>query len=111
MDDASRLEGKVAVEPGAVVTRSVVRGPVIIGHGARISPTPTSVPFTAIMRDVEISGSEVEHSIVMEGSRITGLDGRVTDSLIGRNVTIARQPGKPRALRFMLGDRSEVSLP
>ena len=110
VDDASRLEGKVAVEPGAVVTRSVVRGPVIIGHGARISDAYVG-PFTAIMRDVEISGSEVEHSIVMEGSRITGLAGRVTDSLIGRNVTIARQPGKPRALRFMLGDRSEVSLP
>ena len=110
VDDASRLEGKVAVEPGAVVTRSVVRGPVIIGHGARISDAYVG-PFTAIMRDVEISGSEVEHSIVMEGSRITGLAGRVTDSLIGRNVTIARQPGKPRALRFMLGDRSEVSPP
>lgn len=42
---------------------------------------------------------------------LPGLAGRVTDSPIGRNVTIARQPGKPRALRFMLGDRSEVSLP
>ena len=109
VDDASRLEGKVVIETGAVITNSVVRGPVIIGSHARIRDAYIG-PFTAIMRDVEIRGSEVEHSIVMEGSRIVGLADRVTDSLIGRNVTIARQPGKPAALRFMLGDRSEVGI-
>lgn len=109
VDDASRLEGKVVIEKGAVITNSVVRGPVIIASRARIRDAYVG-PFTAIMRDVEISGSEVEHSIVMEGSRITGLEERVTDSLIGRNVTITRQPGKPAALRFMLGDRSEVGI-
>ena len=46
----------------------------------------------------------------MEGSRLTDLGTRVTDSLIGRNVTIARQTSKPAALRFMLGDRSEVGI-
>lgn len=109
VDDASRLEGKVVVEAGAVITRSVVRGPVIIGRNARLSDAYVG-PFTAVMGDVEIDGAEVEHSIVMEGSRITGLAERVTDSLIGRHVTIARQPGKPAALRFMLGDRSEVGI-
>ena len=109
VDDASRLEGKVVIETGAVITNSVVRGPVIIGSHAQIRDAYIG-PFTAIMRDVEIRGSEVEHSIVMEGSRIVGLADRVTDSLIGRNVTIARQPGKPAALRFMLGDRSEVGI-
>jgi glucose-1-phosphate thymidylyltransferase len=109
VDAGSRVEGKVVVEPGAVISGSVVRGPVIIGHDARIRDAYIG-PFTAIMRDVEISGSEIEHSIVMEGSRITDLTGRVTDSLIGRSVTIVRHSGKPAALRFMLGDRSEVGL-
>ena len=109
VDEESRLEGKVVVEPGAVILRSVIRGPVIIGHDARIQDAYIG-PFTAVMRNVEISGAEVEHSIVMEGSRITGLTDRVTDSLIGRNVTIERRFGKPAALRFMLGDRSEVEL-
>lgn len=110
VDGASRVEGKVVVEPGAVITGSVVRGPVVIGHGARIRNAYVG-PFTAIMRDVEISRAEIEHSIVMEGSRITDLTERVTDSLIGRNVTIARRSGKPVALQFMLGDRSEVGFP
>ena len=109
VDEESRLEGKVVVEPGAAILRSVIRGPVIIGHDARIQDAYIG-PFTAVMRNVEISGAEVEHSIVMEGSRITGLTDRVTDSLIGRNVTIERRFGKPAALRFMLGDRSEVEL-
>lgn len=109
VDGASRIEGKVVVEAGAVISGSVVRGPVIIGPGARIRDAYVG-PFTAIMRDVEISHSEIEHSIVMEGSRITGLPNRVTDSLIGRSVTIGRQAGRPAALRFMLGDRSEVGI-
>ena len=109
VDGESRLEGKVVVEPGAVISGSVVRGPVIIGHDARIHDAYIG-PFTAIMRNVEISGSEIEHSIVMEGSRITDLTDRVTDSLIGRGVTIVRRAGKPAALRFMLGDRSEVGI-
>ena len=109
VDGDSRIEGKVVVEPGAVIERSVVRGPVIIGSDARIQNAYVG-PFTAIMRDVQIIGAEIEHSIVMEGSRITDLPERVTDSLIGRNATIVRRSDKPAALRFMLGDRSEVGI-
>src|SRR4029079_9737154 len=35
-DAESRVEGKVVVEKGAVIERSTVRGPAIIGRGARI---------------------------------------------------------------------------
>ena len=104
-----RIEGKVVVEPGAVIKRSVVRGPAIIGRDARIQNAYVS-PFTAIMRDVQIIGSEIEHSIVMEDIRITDLTERVTDSLIGRNATIVQRSDKPAALRFMLGDRSDVGI-
>ena len=37
----SQIEGRVVVEAGAVLERSTVRGPAIIGAGARL-PTPTS---------------------------------------------------------------------
>jgi glucose-1-phosphate thymidylyltransferase len=109
VDDDSRLEGKVVIEAGATIEASVVRGPVIIGAGARISHAYVG-PFTSIMKNVEIRGSEIEHSIVLEGSTITDLANRVTDSLIGKNVRIYRQPVKPSAYRFMLGDNSEVGI-
>ena len=109
VDVESRIEGKVVVEPGAVVERSVIRGPAIIGRGARIVHAYVG-PFTSIMNDVEIQDSEIEHSIVLEGSSVRNLANRVTDSLIGKNVRIYRMPVKPVAYRFMLGDNSEVGI-
>jgi glucose-1-phosphate thymidylyltransferase len=109
VDATSRIEGKVVIEPGAVVERSIVRGPVIIGARARIIHAYVG-PFTSIMNDVEIRDAEIEHSIVLEGSVISDLQNRVEDSLIGRNVRIYREPVKPSAFRFMLGDNSEVGI-
>ena len=51
-------------------------------------------PFTSIMNDVEIRDSEIEHSIVLEGSSITTSANRVDDSLIGKNVKIYRAAGQ-----------------
>ena len=109
VDAESRIEGKVIVEAGAVIERSVVRGPVVIGARARIIDAYVG-PFTSIMNDAEIRSSEVEHSIILEGSSISDLVNRVEDSLIGKNVRIYRQPVKPSAYRFMLGDNSEVGI-
>ncbi len=107
VDAASRLDGKVVIEAGATVEHSVLRGPVIIGPGARLSHAYVG-PFTSIGKDVQIRNSEIEHSIVLEGSVIHDLETRVEDSLIGRGVKIHRLPLKPAAHRFMLGDNSEV---
>jgi glucose-1-phosphate thymidylyltransferase len=107
VDEQSRVEGKVVIEPGAVLEHTVVRGPAIIGARARLTHAYVG-PFTSIGNDVEIRDSEVEHSIILEGSRIHDLGTRVADSLIGKNVRISRVPVKPSAYRFMLGDNSEV---
>jgi glucose-1-phosphate thymidylyltransferase len=109
VDANSRIEGKVIIEPGAVVEHSVVRGPVVIGARARIVHAYVG-PFTSIMNDAEVRESEIEHSIVLEGSTISNLATRIEDSLIGKNVKIYRLPVKPSAYRFMLGDNSEVGI-
>ena len=109
VDGDSRVEGKVIVEAGAVVEHSVVRGPVIIGARAKIVHAYVG-PFTSIMNDAEVRDSEIEHSIVLEGSSISNLSARIEDSLIGKNVRIYRLPVKPSAYRFMLGDNSEVGI-
>jgi glucose-1-phosphate thymidylyltransferase len=109
VDADSRIEGKVVIEEGAVVEQSVIRGPAIIGAGAQIRHAYIG-PFTSIMGGVVIQDTEIEHSIVLEGSSLRDLANRVTDSLIGKNVRIYRVPLKPSAYRFTLGDNSEVGI-
>jgi len=109
VDSSSRIEGIVVIEKGAIVEHSVIRGPAIIGPGAKIINGYVG-PFTSIGKDVEINKSEIEHSIVLEGSSISNLATRIEDSLIGKNVKIYRLPVKPSAYRFMLGDNSEVGI-
>jgi glucose-1-phosphate thymidylyltransferase len=109
VDAISRIEGKVIVEEGAIVRHSVIRGPVIVGARARLLNCYLG-PFTSIMSDVEIRDAEIEHSIILEGSRIHDIGTRIEDSLIGKNVRVHRAPAKPKAYRFMLGDNSEVGI-
>ncbi len=105
----SAIEGRVVIEAGARVVDSSVRGPAIIGAGAVIDHAYVG-PYTAISAGVVVRRAEVEHSILLEDSRIENLDARVESSLIGRNVTIARTDAKPRAYRFMVGDSSSIGL-
>ena len=99
----------MVVEPGAVLERSTVRGPAIIGAGARLVDAYIG-PYTAIGRHCAIESAEIEHSILLEGSSVTGLDGRMESALLGRDVVIARGERQPRAYRFMVGDSSEIGI-
>ncbi|HTQ67952.1 MAG TPA: glucose-1-phosphate thymidylyltransferase [Solirubrobacteraceae bacterium] len=105
----SQVEGRVVVEAGARLERTTVRGPAIVGAGARLSDCYVG-PYTAIGRECTISGAEIEHSILLEGCTVSGLDGRMESSLLGRGVTIRRGERQPRAYRFMVGDSSDISI-
>ena len=109
VDETSHLIGKVVVEQGAKIVASTVRGPVIIGKSCRIINSYIG-PFTSIYHDTFVQNSEIEHSIILDHSRITDIGGRLEDSLIGKNVEVFRSDGKPRAYRLMLGDSSQVGL-
>jgi len=103
------IQGSVVVEAGAEVLNSTLRGPLIIGSGARIENAYVG-PFSAIGPDCIIRESEIEHTIVMERSRILEVPHRIEDSLIGRDVTVVRSLGKPKAYKLMLGDHSKVGI-
>jgi glucose-1-phosphate thymidylyltransferase len=107
--EASEIHGKVIVEAGAKVVKSTIRGPAVIGRGAMIENAYIG-PFTAVGDQVVIRGSEVEHSIILEGSSISDVSGRIESSLVGRNVTIYRSGSKPKSYNLMLGDRSQLGL-
>ncbi len=108
--EGSEVTGRVVIEPEAKVVGSHIRGPAIIGRGALVENAYVG-PFTSIGDGVILRASEVEHSIILEGSAVTDVGGRIENSLIGRNVTIYRAASKPRAYNLMLGDRSQLGLP
>jgi glucose-1-phosphate thymidylyltransferase len=108
LDDA-QVDGRVVVEAGARLERATVRGPAIIGAGAVVRDAYIG-PYTAVGARCEIEGAEVEHSILLEGSSVRHLDGRMESSLLGREVTISRGTRQPRAYRFMVGDKSEIGI-
>ena len=105
----SQADGRVVIEPGARLERSTVRGPAVIGAGTRLVDAYVG-PYPSIGEDCTIDNSEVEHSILLSGSSVHGLAGRMESSLLGRNVAIARDERQPRAYRFMVGDNSEISI-
>jgi glucose-1-phosphate thymidylyltransferase len=105
----SRCDGRVVVEAGARLERSTVRGPAIIGAGARLADCYVG-PYTAVGEGCVIERAEVEHSILLAGSSVRRLDGRMESSLLGRNVSVGRVDRQPRAFRFMVGDNSEIGI-
>ena len=100
------------VEAGARLERSVVRGPAIIGAGARITDAYIG-PYTSIdARRRRSSGSEVEHSILLAGLE------RPRPRLAhgGEPARPQRQADRaatalPKTLRMIVGDNSEITIP
>jgi glucose-1-phosphate thymidylyltransferase len=108
VDPASSVDGRVAVAAGAEIVNSTVRGPVVIGRNTRIVDSFIG-PFSAIGDECVITHSEVEHSVVMDGSTITDIP-RLEDSLIGRETVLTRSKQRPRALRLMVGDHCQIDV-
>jgi glucose-1-phosphate thymidylyltransferase len=108
VDESSSIDGRVRVAPGAMVINSTIRGPVVIGADTRIENSFIG-PYSAIGAGCSVEGSEVEHSVVMDGSSIVGI-ARLEDSLIGSHATVQRTRQKPRALRLMVGDHCQVDV-
>jgi glucose-1-phosphate thymidylyltransferase len=105
----SQVDGRVVIEPGARLERTAVRGPAIVGTGAHLCDCYVG-PYTAIGENCRIVNAEVEHSILLAGSSVCDLEGRMESSLLGRNVTVRRGDRQPRAYRFMVGDNSDISI-
>ncbi len=109
VDEQSEIAGEVVLEKGAEVIRSTIRGPVIIGEKSRIVDSYIG-PFTSIYYESEIVKSEVEHSVILEKVKISGVV-RLEDSLIGKSVIIRKSPRRPKAFRFLIGDQSNIEIP
>jgi glucose-1-phosphate thymidylyltransferase len=109
VDEASKINGQIIIEEGVVVQNSVIRGPAIIGRESEIIDSYIG-PFTSIQERCKIIQTEIEHSIVLEGSEIRDVGSRIDESLIGRDVKIYKCLPKPSAYRLIVGDKSEIGI-
>ncbi len=107
IDEDSTIEGRVVIEKDARIIRSRVTGPAIIGEHTTITDC-TVGSYTSIAADCALEDCDIDHSVILERSRLTGVRG-LTDSLVGRDVEVSAA-GDRQTLRVMLGDHSSVGL-
>ena len=93
----SQVDGRVVIEEGARLERTTVRGPSIVGAGAVLRDCYIG-PYTAVGERCEISGSEVEHSILLEGC--VGLRSGRPHGGLAAGSQRDRAPRKPPAARL-----------
>ncbi len=105
----STVNGEVRVANGAIVEKSTIRGPAIIGENTKILRSYIG-PFSSIGDNVVIENSEVECSVIMDGATICNLEKRIDRSILGRNVVINQISESPRTHKFILGDQSYVQI-
>ncbi|MGV4885330.1 glucose-1-phosphate thymidylyltransferase [Streptomyces viridosporus] len=108
VDGTSEIIGRVRIEEGARISGSRIVGPAVIGAGTVVNDAYIG-PFTSVSEGCRIEDSEIEYSIVLRGSSVTGVR-RVEASLIGRNVEVTPAPRNPKAHRLVLGDHSKVQI-
>ncbi|UCG91913.1 MAG: glucose-1-phosphate thymidylyltransferase [candidate division WOR-3 bacterium] len=105
----STIHGRVEIAEGAIIEKSIIRGPAIIGMNAKVSHAYIG-PFSSIGDNVVIENSEIECSVIMEGAKINNLEKRIDRSIVGKNVVINQTDHSPRTHKFILGDQSYVQI-
>ena len=109
IDEESRVEGRVVVEAGAKLTRSVVRGPAVIGAGACIEDAYIG-PYTSIGAGrprAPLRGRALDRPRRLRGRGPRHADG-------GQPARPQRQADPqrrlPKTLRLLVGDNSEIKI-
>ncbi len=105
----ARIEGRVQIHPTAIVERSTIRGPAVIGPRAVLQDAFVG-PYSAVGAEVRLEGAELEHSIVLDHAVIRHIGHRLEDSLVGSGATVTRDFAFPSGLRLRVGRRAEVLL-
>jgi glucose-1-phosphate thymidylyltransferase len=104
------IVGRVAVGENTIIHKDTrIVGPVIIGNNCEIGPNSYIGPFTSIGDNCKIRNTEVEYSVILEGT-IIETKKRIRNSLIGKNVRILSNGSLTDACQLILGDSSFVSL-
>lgn len=109
VDEASQVIGRVSIGAGSTIKNSTIRGPVAIGDHCHLENCFIG-PYSSIGNHVTLINVDLEHSVLLEGAKVINVDQRIVDSLVGQRAQITEAPQRPRAVRLMIGDDSQVEL-
>ncbi len=111
VEEGATVEGQVELAASArIADGAVVRGPVSIAEGTTIEAGTYIGPYTSIGPRSTLEDVHIENSVVIGESTIT-TDGRIVDSLLGRNTTIESTDDLlPEGRRLVVGENSQLNL-
>ena len=109
IDDRSQVIGRVKIGAGTKVINSSIRGPAIIGENCYLENCFIG-PYSSIANEATLIDADLEHSVILRGAKIDRIQQRLVDSVIGRRANLTVASRRPKALRFMIGDDSQVEL-
>lgn len=109
VDAQSQIYGRVQIGAGSRLINCTVRGPVTIGKDCQLENCFIG-PFSSIADQVTLTDVDVEHSVILQSAKVTGIHQRIVDSVIGQRAHLKTAPQRPKALRFMIGDDCQIEL-
>lgn len=107
--ETSRVTGSVRIGAQTTIDNCIIRGPVIIGQNCRLKDTYVG-PYTSLGNNVKIVASEIENTIVYEGTSISDIEDRIQDSIIGAHTRIVRVKIQPAIFQFRVGENSFIEI-
>ena len=67
-------------------------------------------PYSSIADGVTLIDADLEHSVILQNAKVIGIHQRIVDSVIGQRAQLIVAPQRPKALRFMIGDDSQIEI-
>ncbi len=109
VDDQSKIIGRVQIGAGTKIVNCTIRGPVMIGSNCYLEQCYIG-PYSSIADGVKLVDVDLDHSVILQGAKVVGIHQRIVDSVIGQRAQLTVAPQRPKALRFMIGDDSQIEL-
>jgi glucose-1-phosphate thymidylyltransferase len=111
VEDGAETDGYIGLADSAVIEEgAVVRGPVSIEENTTIKSGTYVGPYTSIGANSTLEDIHIENSVVIGDSEITA-NGRIVDSLLGRNANVESADALlPEGRRLVVGENSQLKL-
>ncbi|HEY8391951.1 MAG TPA: glucose-1-phosphate thymidylyltransferase [Capillibacterium sp.] len=103
----TQVQGVLAVKKGSLLKNCLVKGPVSIGAGCRITGSVLG-PYLSVGDGAEIINSCLSRSLLFPGVRLAGVT--LTDSILGERVRISSTERKEKPFSLLIGADGVLNL-